>query len=77
MWKKVVQKLKLNRDDATLESRRLGDSEQLSSSRSAPELMNNNVNLNVTLNTDVDIQSLVSKLLATILALKIMNWIPG
>uniref|UniRef100_A0A8W8N3G6 Uncharacterized protein n=1 Tax=Magallana gigas TaxID=29159 RepID=A0A8W8N3G6_MAGGI len=57
MWKKVVQKLKLNRDDATLESERREvkdrGQESLTSSRSAPELINNNVNLNAKVDTEL------------------------
>lgn len=57
MWKKVVQKLKLNRDDATLESERTGvkdrGQEPLTTSRSAPELINNNVKLNAKVDTEL------------------------
>lgn len=64
MWKKVVQKLKLNRDDATLESERRGvkdrGQESLTSSRSAPELINNNVNLNVKVDTELLVRNTVS-----------------
>lgn len=60
----MVQKLKLNRDDATLESERRGvkdrGQESLTSSRSAPELINNNVNLNVKVDTELLVRNTVS-----------------
>lgn len=55
-----MQKLKLNQDDATLASGRnsikRSNPEQLHTSRSAPELVNNNVNLDI----ELDPNSLVS-----------------
>lgn len=64
MWKKVVQKLKLNRDDVILEfeRREVKDRGQefLIFLRSALEFINNNVNFNVKVDIELLVRNFVS-----------------